>query len=94
MLKEAQFQGISYEEAVAEHERAEQEAEQARKEAALRPKPTRQAKPEKKEPAEEFGTAKEESEQHGEWGSGDKGYKVPQTPGERLRSAWLLFLWF
>lgn len=55
-----------------------------------RPKPTRPANPEKLDPEVKYGDAAKESEEFGEWGTGDKGYKVPSTPGERLRSAWLI----
>lgn len=83
-MREAEYQGISVEEAIKQHEDAEKEAE----ERAKKPKPTRVPNSEQAEPAVQFGEARKQGEEHGEWGSGDAGYKIPQTPGERLRSAW------
>lgn len=82
--REAEYQGISVDEAIKQHEDAEKEAA----ERAMKPKPTRVPSPQQAEPAVKFGEARKEGEEHGEWGSGDAGYKIPQTPGERLRSAW------
>ena len=86
--REAEFQGISVEEAIKVHEDAEKEAA----EAAKKPKPTRVANSIPADPAVRFNEARKESEEHGDWGTGDAGYKVPQTPGERLRSAWSITL--
>ncbi|KAL5533741.1 hypothetical protein ACEPAG_201 [Sanghuangporus baumii] len=98
IVREAAFQGISVDEALEEHERAEAAAEARIKELReqeereqeqlkqQKPKPTtRPANPEKLDPAVRYGDAEKESEEFGEWGTGDKGYKVPSTPGERLR---------
>lgn len=91
-VKEAEFQGISVEEAIKVHEEAEAAAEAAEKQQnQQRPKPTRVPSAESQDPAVKFNEAAKESEEHGEWGSGDKGYKIPQTPGERMRSAWSIF---
>ena len=99
MAREAEYQGISVEEAIKQHEEAEaaaearareQEAEEKRQQQ-TRPKPTRPVSPEKIDPAVRFENAQKEGELHGEWGSGDEGYKVPQTPSERMRSAWSMF---
>jgi len=100
-MKEAEYQGISVEEALAEHEKAEAAAEaherereeREREEQKRRAKPTtRPVNPEKLDPSVRYGGAARESEEFGEWGTGDKGYKIPSTPGERLRSAWLIRL--
>lgn len=45
----------------------------------------RQTPPEQQDPAVRFRRAKAESEGHGEWGTGDDGYKAPNTPAERMR---------
>ncbi|THH03834.1 hypothetical protein EW145_g5967 [Phellinidium pouzarii] len=95
ILKEAEFQGISVEEALAAHEEAEappsppadNSSEETQEQVQEPPKPkiTRQTPPEKLDPSVRYGSAGEESKEHGEWGAGDKGYKVPSTPGERMR---------
>lgn len=41
--------------------------------------------PEQQDPAVRFREAKAESAAHGEWGSGDEGYKAPKSPSERMR---------
>ncbi|EJC98756.1 uncharacterized protein FOMMEDRAFT_136940 [Fomitiporia mediterranea MF3/22] len=91
-IKEAEFQGISVEDAIKIHEEAEASAEARAKERELeekaqqqKPRPTRPVDPEKLDPAVRFGGAVKEGEAHGEWGTGEKGYKVPQSPSERMR---------
>jgi len=124
-IKEAEYQGISVEEALAEHDhgmeaeseapppspddevpQAEdgqpelevvdplapghvvQEGEQVpiqEEPIPLRPKIQRQTPPEKQEPQVKYRNAKEESNRHAEWGTGEEGYKIPTTPGERMR---------
>ncbi|KAI5120783.1 hypothetical protein M0805_002410 [Coniferiporia weirii] len=83
ILKEAEYQGISVEEALAAHEEAE--AAPAKVQDPPRPKITRQPPPDKIDPSVRFENAQQESQEHGDWGEGDKGYKVPKTPGERMR---------
>jgi hypothetical protein len=85
--REAVYQGISVEEALAQHEEP----------AASRQPPTeganqevpkrfeRQIPPEQQDPAVRFRQAKAESEVHGEWGAGEGGYKSPNSPSERMR---------
>ncbi len=41
--------------------------------------------PEQQDPALRFSRAKSDSAAHGDWGSGEAGYKPPTTPGERMR---------
>ena len=45
----------------------------------------RQTPPERQDPAVRFRRAKAESESHGEWGTGDDGYKSPNSAAERMR---------
>ena len=75
--REAKFQGITVEEALAQHDPDAQPKKQ--------PKLTRVPPPEKQEPEVRYGGAKEESKNKAEWGSGDEGFKTPKTPAERLR---------
>ena len=88
--REAVYQGISVEEAIAQHveppldeqppvEQANVDDEEAHK------KFERQTPPEQQDPAVRFRQAKADSESHGEWGTGDTGYKSPNTPAERMR---------
>lgn len=82
---EAAYQGISVEEALAQHEPAPSQppAEEADPEVPKRFE--RQIPPEQQDPAVRFRQAKAESEAHGEWGSGEGGYKSPKSPSERMR---------
>ena len=74
--REAKYQGITVEEALAQHDH---DAEPQK------PKVTRVAPPEKQDPEVRHGDAKEESRNRAEWGAGDEGFKTPKTPAERLR---------
>lgn len=74
--REAQFQGISMEEALAQHDPDAQPK---------KPKVTRVTPPEKQDPEVRYEGAKEEGKVRPEWGSGDEGFKAPKTPAERLR---------
>ena len=74
--REAKFQGITVEEALAQHDPDAQPK---------KPKVTRVTPPEKQDPEVRYGGAKEESKDRPEWGSGDEGFKTPKTPAERLR---------
>ncbi|KAH8110604.1 hypothetical protein DFH11DRAFT_1690686 [Phellopilus nigrolimitatus] len=96
VIKEAEFQGISVEEAIAAHDHVEAPSPPADEHhveekvatpeiSSARPKITRQPSPEKLDPEVRFENAQKDGEEHGEWGVGDKGYKVPKTPGERMR---------
>lgn len=75
-LREAKYQGITVEEAIAQHDPDTQPQN---------PKVTRVTPPEKQEPEIRYGGAKEESKNKAEWGAGDEGFKTPKTPAERLR---------
>ncbi|KAI0005531.1 precursor to secretory protein Ssp120 [Russula compacta] len=84
------YQGISVEEALAQHaEPAPSEqppVEQANVDDREVPKRfERTTPPEQQEPAVRFRQAMAESESHGEWGSGEGGYKPPNGPSERMR---------
>jgi hypothetical protein len=88
--REAVFQGISVEEALAQHAEPppneQPPAEQAKVDDQEVPKKfERQIPPEQQDPAVRFRRAKADSEAHGEWGSGDSGYKAPNTPSEKMR---------
>ncbi|KAN0121620.1 hypothetical protein V8E52_003516 [Russula decolorans] len=91
--REAVFQGISVEEAVAQHtepppasDDQHPPAEGAKVDEQEVPKKfERLPRPEEQDPALRFSRAKSESEAHGDWGSGEAGYKPPTTPGERMR---------
>ncbi|THH19015.1 hypothetical protein EW146_g2074 [Bondarzewia mesenterica] len=96
--REAKFQGITVEEALAQHDEHDEpprapssnEVPPAEENAADQHEPAskkiqRLTPPEKQDPAVRFREAKAESEKHGEWGSGDSGYKPPKTPSEKMR---------
>lgn len=121
--REAKFQGISVEEAIAAHnhdleaqqkQQQEQKAEEHANDdnatngqvslgdsnvdpnhnhdshdsaagAPTGPKIVRTTPPEKQDPAVRFRKAKEEGKVNDEWGVGEGGYKIPKTPGERMR---------
>lgn len=74
--REAKYQGITVEEALAQHDPDAQPKQS---------KVTRVTPPEKQDPEVRYGDAKEESKNKAEWGSGDEGFKAPKTPAERLR---------
>lgn len=74
--REAAYQGITVEEALAQHDPETQPKI---------PKITRFTPPEKQEPEAKYVGAKEESRDKEEWGSGHEGFKTPKTPAERLR---------
>jgi hypothetical protein len=85
--REAVYQGISVEEALAQHvEPAPSEhtyEEQADQE--VPKKFERLVPPEQQDPAVRFRQAKAESEAHGDWGLGEGGYKSPKSPSEKMR---------
>ncbi|KAJ7269338.1 hypothetical protein B0H12DRAFT_1095266 [Mycena haematopus] len=77
-VKEAAYQGISVEEALAAHEEAPAQG-------SAKPKVTRVPPPEKQDPSVKFSNAKTEAEKKGEWGSGSDGYKPPTKPSDKMR---------
>ncbi|KAI0323045.1 hypothetical protein OF83DRAFT_1047979, partial [Amylostereum chailletii] len=90
--REAKFQGISVEEALAQHEPHADEphgdephADQVQDAPAAQKTYTRAVPPEKQDPVERFREAKAESEKFGDWGEGDAGYRPPNTAGEKMR---------
>jgi hypothetical protein len=88
--REAKFQGITVEEALAQHEEPvvsdKHPAEHPTTEGQEIPKKyERQVPLDQQDPAIRFRQAKAESDAHGEWGSGEGGYKPPQSPSEKMR---------
>ncbi|KAI0286850.1 hypothetical protein BGY98DRAFT_1182721 [Russula aff. rugulosa BPL654] len=91
--REAVFQGISVEEALAQHNepppasdgQQPQDGGVKVDEQEVPKKYERKTPLEEQDPATRFSRAKSESEAHGDWGSGEGGYKAPTTPGERMR---------
>ncbi|KAI9513118.1 hypothetical protein F5148DRAFT_468636 [Russula earlei] len=82
--REAKYQGISVEEALAQH--AEPAAEQAKVDDNEVPRKfERPIPPEQQDPAVRFRQAVVEGEALGAWGSGEGGYKPPTNPSERMR---------
>jgi nucleobindin len=79
--REAEFQGITVEEALHQHDAPPKEPEGG----SARPKLTRITPPEKQDPLVKFGSAAEDAKARSEWGSGEEGFKPPKTPAERLR---------
>lgn len=78
--REAAYQGISVEEAIAQHDAEIRVAEPDGVK-----KYERQTPPEQQDPSLRFSRAKSDGASHGDWGSGDAGYKPPTSPGERMR---------
>ncbi|KAG2050605.1 precursor to secretory protein Ssp120 [Suillus hirtellus] len=82
--REAIFQGITVEEAIRAHEeppaRPVSPAESAPK-----PKITRGVPPEKQDPVVKYKDIGKESDSQSEWGTGEQGYKQPNTPAEKTR---------
>lgn len=85
--REAIYQGISVEEALAQHAEPPPSEQHPAEEAGQEtPKKfERQIPPEQQDPAVRFRQAKAESGTYGEWGSGEGGYKSPKSPSERMR---------
>ncbi|OBZ78643.1 hypothetical protein A0H81_01274 [Grifola frondosa] len=88
--REAKFQGISVEEALAQHEPHDEPAADNQPEPEVDtpppasggiPKIKRPVPPEAQDPAQRFADAKSD----GEWGAGTGGYKPPKSPSDRLR---------
>ena len=88
-IKEAEYQGISVEEAIAAHEVHDEpvtnsDAPQVTVKPA--PKVQRETPPERMSPEQKYMGLNSDDR---EWGSGDAGYRVPRTPAEKLGYVWL-----
>ncbi|KAI9445389.1 hypothetical protein H4582DRAFT_1845799 [Lactarius indigo] len=88
--REAKFQGITVEEALAQHEEPAVSEKPPAKHSAtegqeIPKKYERQIPLEQQDPAVRFRQAKAESDAHGEWGSGEGGYKPPKSASEKMR---------
>ncbi|KZP28919.1 hypothetical protein FIBSPDRAFT_917554 [Athelia psychrophila] len=96
--KEAKFQGITVEEALASHDpdavppppAAENNEGAGAGEPATpilppNPKVTRVTPPEKQDPAIRYKDAASEKDKTSEWGVGDEGYKPPSSPSDKMR---------
>ncbi|KAF8273823.1 hypothetical protein EI94DRAFT_1769033 [Lactarius quietus] len=88
--REAKFQGITVDEALAQHEEPAASANPPAAHPAaegheIPKKYERQVPVEQQDPAVRFRQAKAESESHGEWGSGEGGYKSPKSASEKMR---------
>ncbi|OAX42076.1 hypothetical protein K503DRAFT_734293 [Rhizopogon vinicolor AM-OR11-026] len=79
--REAKFQGITVEEAIRAHD--EPPARPA--ESAPKPKITRGVPPEKQDPVVKYKDIGKERNSQSDWGTGDQGYKQPNTPVEKMR---------
>jgi len=93
--REAKFQGITVEEALASHEEHAGEGSspgpgvvpvpQYGSQEPLKPKITRPTPPEKQDPRIKYQDATKEKDTQSEWGTGEEGYKSPKSPAEKLR---------
>ncbi|KAN0135618.1 hypothetical protein V8E53_006509 [Lactarius tabidus] len=88
--REAKFQGITVEEALAQHEEPVPDKQPSHEHPAAEGQETpkkyeRQIPLEQQDPAVRFRQAKAESDAQGEWGSGAGGYKSPKSPSEKMR---------
>jgi hypothetical protein len=95
--KEAVYEGITVEEALAQHEHdgepaaksssvpAEEDHIHAQVDDRLAPKYTRVPKPEKADPVQKYINAKQQGSKQEVWGEGDAGYKTPKNPSEKMR---------
>jgi hypothetical protein len=79
--REAKYQGITVEEAIRAHEEPPVPPAQS----APKPKITRGVPPEKQDPVVKYKDIGKESDSQSEWGTGDQGYKQPNTPVEKMR---------
>jgi hypothetical protein len=79
--REAKYQGITVEEAIRAHD--EPPARPAG--SAPKPKITRGVPPEKQDPVIKYKDIDKESGSQSEWGTGEQGYKQPNTPVEKMR---------
>ncbi|KIJ22200.1 hypothetical protein PAXINDRAFT_106111 [Paxillus involutus ATCC 200175] len=76
--REAQYQGITVEEAMQAHEEVPAKADSA-----PRPKITRGAP--KQDPSVKYKDIAKETENQSEWGTGEQGYMQPKSPEEKMR---------
>jgi hypothetical protein len=88
--REAIYQGITVEEALAQHRNPavseEHPAQRANTDNQDVPKKIeRPISPELQDPAVRFREAKADSKVHGEWGTGEAGYATPKSASERMR---------
>ena len=99
--KEAKYQGISVDEALAQHEPQEGKdtappetdpqfvaqpgGGEPAKVQSPNPKVTRLTPPEKQEPAVKYREASKQRGNQAEWGAGDDGYKPPRSPSDKMR---------
>ncbi|KZV67601.1 hypothetical protein PENSPDRAFT_583690 [Peniophora sp. CONT] len=74
--REAKFQGISVEEALAQHDPEKQPPP---------PRKTQKAVEDAEDPADKFRAVKGEAEKLGAWGEGDGGFRPPSSPQEKMR---------
>ncbi|KAF7302661.1 Precursor to secretory protein [Mycena chlorophos] len=79
--KEAEFQGITVEEALASHDPPKDEPGAA--EGSGKPKIQRVTPPEKLDPKERYREAK--AQPKADWGTGTDGYQIPKNPGDKMR---------
>jgi len=77
--REAKYLDITVEEALHAHEEPA-----AKPESAPRPKITRGAPP-KQDPSVKYKDIEKEKEGQSEWGTGEQGYKQPNSPAEKMR---------
>jgi hypothetical protein len=75
--REAKFQGISVEEALAQHDHDSQPPPP--------PRASHKKEPEGEDPAVRFREAKAESEKLGSWGEGEGGFRPPSTSNQKMR---------
>ncbi|KZT08596.1 uncharacterized protein LAESUDRAFT_748701 [Laetiporus sulphureus 93-53] len=78
--REARFQGITVEEALAQHDEPDEPEREARANARTVPRVQR-TKPEEDDPVKRYASAKAD----GQWGEGEAGYKPPKSPSDRLK---------
>ncbi|KAF7975177.1 hypothetical protein HWV62_10222 [Athelia sp. TMB] len=96
--REAKFQGITVEEALAQHDpdaiqppppaannEAAADGEPASPVLPPNPKVTRVTPPEKQAPAIKYQEATKEKSKVSEWGAGEEGYKSPSSPSDKMR---------
>ena len=83
-IKEAEYQGISVEEAIAAHEVHEETVttnEEPQVVLKSAPKVQRETPPERLDPEVRYKGLDSDDR---EWGTGDSGYRAPRTPAEKL----------
>jgi nucleobindin len=87
--REARFQGITVEEALAAHSGEGSSPgvvpPDDGQQQPFKPKITRLTPPEKQDPRIKYKNVAKERDTQSEWGTGEEGYKMPKSPGERMR---------